>query len=176
MKVFALCALLFGLTEALKIKDKLHADICPAMKEVILTNKFKYLWRDNDVVENVKFIAPPGLDRAIMISGKNITLKNVIVHHSASGIGIYTWKAHGLKMDNVEVKSYGNSNGPNPCAMVRPIFGYDCANIKINKSERVVLKNIRVEGGSIGINSVLSPGIDISFVDVKNVRGPYPRG
>lgn len=143
MKILAVCAIIIGFAQG--------ENICPAMKVVVLTDKYKKIWKANEVIENTKFVAPPGLDRVLQITGDNVTLRNVIIHHSASGIGIYGFRANGLKLENVEIISYGNDFGPNPCPLERPRAGYECSNIKLVKSERVVIKNVRVNGGSAGI-------------------------
>ena len=90
------------------------------MKVVHLDKKYYRVSKANSVVENVVFYADPGVDRALMIVGKNVTVRNVIIHHSSSGMGIYAFKAKDLLIENVEIKAYGTERGENPCPLTRP--------------------------------------------------------
>ena len=65
------------------------------------------VWRDNTVIENVIIYAEPTSadstenDYALRITGDNVTIKNVLIAHAGNGIGIYAFKAHNLKLENV---------------------------------------------------------------------------
>ena len=60
-----------------------------------------------------------------------MTVRNVVIYHPANGQGIYGWKAHNLKLENVHVHAYGNKWGANPCPRRRPFGGFECTNIKM---------------------------------------------
>ena len=79
-------------------------------------------------------------------------------------------------MDHVEVTSYGNDSGPNPCPEGGRTNGFECTNIKGWNASDVSLSNIRVEGGSSGIQCASCPDIHIQYFEGINMRGPFPRG
>lgn len=107
---------------------------------------------------------------------KNVTIRNVVIHHAANGRGIYFYKAHGLKIENVEVIAYGVESGAQPCPTRRPFGGLNCNNIFGYYSDNVEVTNVRVEGGSKGISINGGHAPKVTNAIVKNVRGPYPAG
>lgn len=57
-------------------------------------------------------VVDPTVDNAIRITHKNVTIRNVLVHHAANARGIYFEYADGLTIENVQVKAYGvHANG-----------------------------------------------------------------
>ena len=148
---------------------------CPNMKTIFVTKRWHRVWKAGDVLENVKIVAPPGLRKALMISGKNVTLRNVLVHHSASGMGIHVYRAEGVTFENVEVRAYGNEYGPNPCSKEHS-RGWMCQNVLAWQSPKFSGKNLRMYGGSDGLRFYECPNSKVDGVEVRNVRGPYPAG
>ena len=129
-------------------------------------------------IENVIIYMPPDhdFDKALMISQDNITLRNVVIYHPANRLGLYSWKAKNLVLDNVEVIAYGNEWGAAPCPSRSPFNGANCSNIAIYGAENLKITNTRVENGSKGIYIVDSPDSLLQNVVAKNVRGPFPGG
>ena len=146
---------------------------CPKMKTIFLTKRWKTIFRKGDTLENVKLVAPPGLKRALMIGADNVTIKNVLVHHSASNNGIHINKSKGVTFENVEVRAYGNEKGgPNPCSNEMN-KGWLCQNILAWKSPNFTGKNLRLYG-SDGLRLRDSPDSHVDGIDVRNVRGSFP--
>ena len=132
---------------------------------------------DGTTIENLYIVSSPENDTALHISHKNVTVKNVVIHHAANSRGIYFWDADGLTIENVEVIAYGvHAAGAMPCPSRKPFDGYNCNNIFGYKSEGLTIKNVRVEGGSKGIGMQSSSNSKLTNVIAKNVRGPYPGG
>lgn len=48
--------------------------------------------------------------------------------------------------------------------------------MEIFKSEGLIIRNVRVENGSKGINIIDSPGALLTDIVARNMRGPYPAG
>jgi len=48
--------------------------------------------------------------------------------------------------------------------------------MEIRKSENLKITNVRVEGGSKGVNVIDSPGAILTGIVARNMRGPYPAG
>ena len=108
---------------------------------------------DNQIIENLYILATPTDETALRIFHENVTISNVVIHHAASTRGLFGWKPHGLKIENLEVVAYGvHESGPNPCPSRMPFMGYNCANVIIYKADNVVAENVRVEGGSKGFS------------------------
>ena len=105
-----------------------------------------------------------------------MTVRNVIIHHSASGMGLFAWKTDDVTIENVEIESYGNSYGANPCPTGKPMEGWRCQNILCFDCPRARINNVRLTGGGDGLR--LRGGVDahVSRINVRNVRGPYPSG
>ena len=100
----------------------------------------------------------------------------MIIYHAANAQGIFAWKAHNLKLENVQVIAYGNPWGANPCPTRHPFGGSDCSNIKIYHSDNVSMDNVNVENGSRGISCVNCPDSSFKRIVAKNPRGPFPAG
>eukprot|EP01052_Picozoa_sp_SAG31_P022676 SAG31_NODE_1816_length_7206_cov_3.636133_1_plen_450_part_00 len=111
---------------------------------------------------------------AIFIQGKTgVTIRNCTITHRAQqtwpyGNGIYFTGADGLTIENVEVQLVGVEKGPLP----------DLHNYNINgiSSTGVRISNVRVVGGSTGIELTHCDGAHVSNLVALNMRGPYPRG
>ena len=92
---------------ALALCSSVHAAdtqvTCPKMETIFLTKKWHRVNKKGQVLENVKIVAPPGLKKSLVVTGENAVLRNVLVHHSASGMGIHIFKAKGVTFENVEV-------------------------------------------------------------------------
>jgi hypothetical protein len=64
-------------------------------------------------LENLYVVVDPTVDNAMRITHKNVTIRNVLIHHAANARGIFFWKADGLTLENVQVKAYGvHASGP----------------------------------------------------------------
>ena len=108
---------------------------------------------DNQIIENLYILALPTDETALRITHENVTVSNVVIHHPASTRGLFGWKPHGLKIENLEVIAYGvHESGPSPCPTRAPFKGYNCNNVIIYKADNVVVENLRVEGGSKGLS------------------------
>ena len=121
-------------------------------------------------------VTRPGDDIAITVNRDDVTIRNVIIYHPASSIGIRGWAPQNLELYNVEVVAYGNEWGAQPCPTRSPFFGRICNNILIYNAEGVRMTNVRVENGSNGIGLTNCPGAQLSNVSAFNMRGPFPSG
>ena len=133
-------------------------------------------------IENMIIWAdPPGeeksdADYAMKIVAPGVTVKNVLIYHAASAMGIYAWEADGLTLENVQVIAYGNEWGAQPCPTRAPFNGYDCTNIKVVKSDNVSIDHVHTQDGSRGISITQSYAPHLTNVVSKNPRGQQPAG
>ena len=134
------------------------------------------------VIENMIIWAdPPGeeksdADYGMKIVAEDVTVRNVLIYHAASAMGIYAWEADGLKLENVQVIAYGNEWGAQPCPTRAPFNGYDCTNIKVVKSDNVSIDRVHTQDGSRGISITSSYAPQLTNVVSKNPRGQQPAG
>ena len=137
---------------------------------------------DGAVIENMIIWAdPPGeeksdADYALKIVAAGVTIKDVLIYHAASAMGIYAWEADGLVLQNVQVIAYGNEWGAQPCPTRAPFNGYDCSNIKVVKSDNVSIDHVHTQDGSRGISITQSYAPHLTNVVSKNPRGQQPAG
>ena len=176
MKFLKIAMAICGTALAADTQTALAADTqtaCPEMKTIFLTKRWELLTKKGSTLENVKLVAPPGLKKALMIRGENITLRNVIVHHSASNNGIHVFKSKNITMENVEVRAYGNEKGgPNPCSNENN-KGWLCQNILVWDGPNFKAKNLRLYGAD-GLKLNMAPNSHVDGIDVRNVRGSFP--
>jgi len=145
---------LLGYVEATKLNargmNKNMQDTCANLER---REGYQRSTADGQVIENLYIYSPPDNDTSLFINHKNVTVRNVVIHHAANSRGLYFWDADGLTIENVEVIAYGvHESGPSPCPSRRPFGGYSCNNIYGYKSDDLVIKNVSVEGGSKGIS------------------------
>ena len=147
MKLLTMCAAFAGVQGA----NSEAENTCPKMTVMFLRKYPKWIGNDGGSLENAVIIAPPGMYNALMVRGKNVKLRNLLIYHSSSGRGIYAWNSDNLEMENVEVHTYGTEWGPNPCPKSH-LGGYACYNIGFHKSNNIKAHNIRTTGGATGIH------------------------
>ena len=129
---------------AVSIQGSLSAPTCDDME---LSGPMT-IKEDDALIENLVIYAEPtsadstANDYALKIVAENVTIRNVLIYHAANGMGIYAYEANNLVLDNVQVVAYGNEWGAQPCPTRKPFMGYECANIKIVKSEGVQIDNV----------------------------------
>jgi hypothetical protein len=129
--------------------------------------------KDGQIIENLRVFTTTK-EPAIFIQGKTgVTIRNCTISHRAQttwpyGNGIYFTGADGLTIEDVEVELVGVASGPLP----------DLHNYNINgiSSSGVTISNVRVVGGSAGIELTRCDGAHVSHLVALNMRGPYPRG
>merc|ERR1712232_729744 len=129
--------------------------------------------RDGQVVEWLD-ITTNSTAPAILVEGKkDVIIRNVRIQHEAQtdypyGNGIYFSDAPNITIDDVEVKLVGHSSGPLPDFHNYNIYG--------SGSPRPQISNLRVSGGSTGVELHNCEGGIVSNFVASNVQGPFPRG
>ena len=132
--------------------------------------------RGGTTIENTIITCEPDTEFCVKANNDNITLRNVIIYHPANGMGLFSWKAANLTLENVQIIAYGNEWGAQPCPTKAPMNGYRCSNMEISWAENLVIRNTEVENGSRGISLRFSDGAVLDHVVARNVRGPQPGG
>jgi len=129
--------------------------------------------KDGQVVEWLD-ITTTNTTPGIFVQGKkDVVIQNVRIQHQAQtvrpyGAGIYFTDAPNLTIYNVEVNLVGHDSGPLPNLHNFNIYG--------RASIRPQISQLRVSGGSTGVELSHCNDAIVSNLVAKNVRGPYPRG
>ena len=128
---------------------------------------------DNQVISNLHVRSlSSGAAPAVHVAGfANVTLRNLIVEHSTGGPGIAFSNAPGITIENVSVvlvERPARTYGPLPSDVAVSIVGDGSVGVRIDR--------VRVRGGSTGVYLLQCPAARLSFVQARNMRGPFPRG
>jgi hypothetical protein len=128
---------------------------------------------DNQVISNLHVRSlSSGVAPAVHVAGfANVTLRNLIVEHSTGGPGIAFSNAPGITIENVSVvlvERPARTYGPLPSDVAVSILGDSSVGVRIDR--------VRVRGGSTGLYLLQCPAARLSFVQARNMRGPFPRG
>ena len=114
---------------------------------------------------------------------RGVRLRNLLVEHPEGGIGIRFERCHGLIIERVEVRVTGmvaRAESEAASGHARPaqcsIKFSDCDNIYGLKSADVSIEDVRVAGGSSGIELGSCERARLRRIVARNLRGPYPRG
>lgn len=118
---------------------------------------------DGQVIEGLRIVSDG--EPAISIEGfQGVIVRNCELHHRDDP-GLVFRDAHDLEIRNVVVIHDG-----------APAIGQhgdsDQANVVGSDSERVVLEYVRAVRGASGIDLENTPGVQLSFIEVHDVRGP----
>ena len=121
--------------------------------------------QNGQVIENVRIRATNG--PAIKVKGfSNVIIRNVEIDHEG-GLGIECLNADNLTIENVSITHIGAGS---------PLSSTNENNIYCFSSNGVIIKNVRLRGGSSGIYMLESPNAHLSFIEGYDFRGPFPRG
>ena len=118
---------------------------------------------DNQVIQNLDIAAPTG--NAVTITHCGVVVRNCRIQH-ATGHGVHAENCAELVLQNLEVVRTGRL----PAGT-----GY-CNNIDISRCPGSLLTTIRASGGSSNIYIEHSPDCRIRLMELRDARGPYPRG
>ncbi len=128
---------------------------------------------NGQVIEN-KVIHAIGSTNAILVNGhQNVIIRNCKIYHAqAAGIRA-TGNFSGLLIEDCWIVcSAAPAAGPNQYDYMNNIDLYGDG----TNPTGVILRRVRMEKGSNGIYSRFTPGIQCLFMEVYDVRGPFPRG
>ena len=92
-----------GATVSLTDEDSQPNEACYDFEVVHGPQK---IWQSDVTIENTVFYGAPTddskvNDNVLRITGKNVTLRNVIIYHAANTMGIFCWTCDGLTLENV---------------------------------------------------------------------------
>jgi hypothetical protein len=102
-------------------------------------------------------------DTAVRITHRNVVLKNCRIRHS-KGCGVLATNAHGLMIADLEIEclATGGLNRSN--------------NVHIEGSPATKIMRVKASGGSSNIYALDSSGLEASFLELHDAKGPMPRG
>ena len=118
---------------------------------------------DGQIIEGLRIVSDG--EPAISIEGfEGVVVRNCELHHRDDP-GLVFRDAHDLEVRNVVVIHDGApASGPHGDSNQANVVGSD--------SERVVLEHVRAVRGASGIDLENTPGAQLSFIEVHDVRGP----
>jgi len=136
---------------------------------------------DGQVIENLKISSTYSEECAIqVINQHNVTIRNIEIQHSNSGICIHG--SRNVRLENIRITS---SSAPatgihrarvDQAGISRNELAQTRQNIYINNSPGLTMINIHMEKGSAGAYVYKSPDSVLESIVCEDIRGPYPRG
>lgn len=122
--------------------------------------------REGQIIENLDIYAPNG--NGITIRHKGVVVRNCRVRH-AMGSGIYAWRAAGIRLQDLEIDHVGAPpSGAGPSKSRN--------NIELVSCPHAIMIRVKASRGSSNVYVVDSPGTQMSFLELHDARGPFPRG
>ncbi len=123
---------------------------------------------DNQVIShlNITTTSAPGIDTN---GHKGVQIKDVVIHHSGRNPGIYVNGGSNVSISNADILNMG---APASGAAASS----NMMNISCSSSSGLTVSNVRLTSGSSGIYLQSCPNNNLSYVEVHDQRGPFPRG
>lgn len=123
--------------------------------------------QNGQVIENLR-VTSSSTDAVVVRGIADVVIRNCEIRH-AGGSGIVFEDATNLRIeDTVIVHTGAPAQGANPSTGLTNITG--------EYSTGVVIRSVRLTGGSDGINLLDCPGAQLLEIEVHDVRGPSPDG
>jgi hypothetical protein len=121
---------------------------------------------DGDIIENLDIDAPSG--DGISVSHPRVTVRNCRIRH-AGGYGVCATGAPGLVLQQLEIDHAGApQSGAGP--------SYHRNNVNIEHCPGTNISRVKASRGSSNIYVEHSEGTRMSFLELHDARGPFPRG
>ena len=121
---------------------------------------------DGDIIENLDIDAPGG--DGISVLHPRVTVRNCRIRH-AEGHGVYAMGAAGLVLEQLEIDHVGApQSGAGP--------SYDRNNVNIEHCPGTNISRVKAFRGSSNIYVEHSERTRMSFLELRDARGPLPRG
>lgn len=121
---------------------------------------------DGQIIENLDIYAPQG--NGITILHQGVIVRSCQIRH-AMGSGIYARGATGIRLQDLEIDHVGappSGTGPSQ----------NRNNIKLESCPDAIISRVKASRGSSNIYVVDCPGTQMSFLELHDARGPFPRG
>lgn len=121
---------------------------------------------DGEIIENLDIYAPNG--NGITVRHQRVVVRNCRIRH-AMGCGIYAEGAAGIRLQDLEIDHVGAPrSGAGPSR--------DHINIELEGCPDAIIIRVKASRGASNIYAVDSPGARMSFLELHDARGPFPRG
>jgi hypothetical protein len=121
---------------------------------------------DGQIIENLDIDAPVGA--ALTLLHRGVTVRNCRIRHGA-GHGIHAADSTDLVLQDLEIdRTVGAASDDSRAQQYNNIHLDGCPN--------TVITRVKASRGSSNIYAENSPGTCISFVELHDARGPFPRG
>lgn len=121
---------------------------------------------DGQIIENLDIFAPDGSGVTVLHQG--VVVRNCRIRH-ATASGLHARGAAGMRLQDLEIEHVGappRGAGPSP----------DRNNIELEGCPDTIMVRIKASRGSSNIYVVDSPRTRMSFLELHDARGPFPRG
>ncbi|KOO22632.1 hemolysin-type calcium-binding region [Chrysochromulina tobinii] len=133
--------------------------------------------KDGHVIESLHVRSSlVGRPAILCRDSRSVVLRKLLIEHVEGGVGIRFERCPGLRVEQVEVRVLGAADDhARPTANCH-LGSSECHNIHGVDSADVILEQVRVTGGSSGIELQRCARAQLRDIVGRNVRGPYPRG
>lgn len=121
---------------------------------------------DGQVIENLDIYAPHG--NGITALHQGVIVRSCRIRH-AMGNGIYARGAAGIRLQDLEIDHVGV-----PPSGIGPSQNRN--NIELESCPDAIIIRVKASRGSSNIYVVDCPGTQMSFLELHDARGPFPRG
>ncbi|RWO27199.1 right-handed parallel beta-helix repeat-containing protein [Mesorhizobium sp.] len=121
---------------------------------------------DGQIIENLDIYAPH--DNGITALHQGVIVRSCRIRH-AMGSGIYARGAAGIRLQDLEIDHVGvppSGTGPSQ----------NRNNIELESCPDAIIIRVKASRGSSNIYVVDCPGSQMSFLELHDARGPFPRG
>ncbi len=121
---------------------------------------------DGQIIENLDIFAPHG--NGVTVRHQRVVVRNCRIRHAMAS-GIYAQSVAGLRLEDLEIEHVGA-----PPRGVGPSQNRN--NIDLERCPETIIVRVKAARGSSNIYLVESPGTRMSFLELHDARGPFPRG
>ena len=147
----------------------LHRTSTPQLVKASGTAADPYILENMDI--DVRTLSNAGLT---LLNAQHILVRNVRIHHAPHAVGIQLINSHHARFENVEVLACRELSRCTP-RVHGPGFE-NAFNIHCERSAFASFTNVRLSGGSSGIELTDCHHAHIRGADIRDMRGPFPRG
>ncbi|MER9618741.1 right-handed parallel beta-helix repeat-containing protein [Mesorhizobium sp. M0207] len=120
---------------------------------------------DGQIIENLDIYAPYG--NGVTALHQGVIVRSCRIRH-AMGSGIYARGAAGIRLQDLEIDHVGVPPGTEP--------SQNRNNIELESCPDAIIIRVKASRGSSNIYVFDCPGTQMSFLELHDARGPFPRG
>ncbi|MDW9518642.1 hypothetical protein GOB43_15330 [Sinorhizobium meliloti] len=121
---------------------------------------------DGQIIENLDIYAAQG--NGITVLHQGVVVRSCRIRH-AMGRGVYAQGAAGIRLEDLDIDHIGVP--PSGTGLSQ-----NHNNIELESCPDTIIIRVRASHGSSNVYVVNCPGTQMSFLELHDARGPFPRG